>query len=94
MLTKGLNGYPGALVIPVVYKSMRQAMLRALPGEHPGLTWDELLLSLRPHLPGELFPTPRLVHWYAQTVKTDLEAERLLVSLPGRTERFWQIESV
>jgi len=39
-----------------VYHAMRDAMLKVLPTGAPGMTRDQMLNALVPHLPGDLFP--------------------------------------
>lgn len=60
------------------YEAMREAMLRALPAQAPGLTQSELFEAVVPHLPDALFPGGAKSGWWAKTVQLDLEAKGLV----------------
>lgn len=76
--------HPGRLkeVDAAMYRSMRAAMLAALPAAAPGLTRDELLAALPAHLPHDLFPDGKNATWWSKAVQLDLEAKRLVVREP------------
>jgi hypothetical protein len=57
------------------YHAMKQAMLRVLPSEEPGLTQAEIREAVVPHLPDDLFPRGSTAGWWAKTVQLDLEAK-------------------
>src|SRR4030095_6173907 len=84
MRTKTVHkGKSGANVTPAKYNAMRDAMLSILPGEEPGLTWDEMVQAIAPKLPQELFPHLGSVRWYSKAVQLDLEARREIERVPG-----------
>ena len=62
-----------------MYQAMRQAMLKALPAQAPGLTQDEMIQAVKPYLPEELFPGGAKAGWWAKSVQLDLEAKKVIV---------------
>jgi hypothetical protein len=83
MLTENINtGRASTHVIPAKYEAMREAILAALPGEEPGLTYDELVDAVAPRVNEEQFPHIRSVRWYTKCVQLDLEARRLIERIP------------
>jgi hypothetical protein len=63
----------------VKYQAMKQAMMRVLPIEAPGLTQAEIRESVVPHLPDDLYPGGSTAGWWAKTVQLDLEAKGSIV---------------
>ncbi|PSH64192.1 MULTISPECIES: DUF6958 family protein [Phyllobacterium] len=61
-----------------MYDAMRQAYLKVLPGELPGLTLAQISERLAGELPQELFPGGAKAGWWAKTVQLDLEAKGLV----------------
>ncbi len=68
------------------YKSMRDAILKALPKKAPGLTRAEMFAAVLPHLSKALFPGGAKANWWAKTVQLDLEAKRLVVRQAATSE--------
>jgi hypothetical protein len=62
-----------------MYQAMKQAMLKVLPDDEPGLTQAEILEAVVSHLPEDLFPGGAKAGWWAKTVQLDLEAKGRLV---------------
>jgi hypothetical protein len=73
------------------YEAMRQAMIAALPRRAPGLSYDEMVDAVRPHLPESLFPGGDKAGWWAKTVQLDLEAKGL-IARRGKPAR-WRLAS-
>ena len=75
------------------YEAMKQAMLKVLPSDAPGLDQNQVREAVVPHLPGDLFPGGATAGWWAKTVQLDLEAKGVLVreaSKPLRWHRSMQ----
>jgi hypothetical protein len=73
--------HPGQvkLVDGVMYAAMRQAFLKILPRNPPGLTVEKIYDGVTAHLPDELFPLGAKAGWWAKTVQLDLEAKGVIV---------------
>lgn len=52
-----------------MYHAMRDAMLKVLPTEAPGLTRAQMLDALVPHLPDDLFPGGAKAGWWSTHAK-------------------------
>lgn len=61
------------------YQAMRQAMLKALPVQAPGLTQGEMIEAVKRYLPADLFPGGAKAGWWAKSVQLDLEAKKVIV---------------
>ena len=70
------------------YEAMKQAMLKVLPDNAPGLNQNEIREAVLPHLPGDLFPGGATAGWWAKTVQLDLEAKEILVREPSKPLRW------
>jgi len=57
------------------YDAMYQAMREVLPKRSPGLTQNEMLEAVIPHLPQSLFPGGSKAGWWVKTVQLDQEAK-------------------
>ena len=77
-------GQPGKLyrVDAAKYAAMRQAMLKALPAEAPGLTVEATIAAVKPLLPEQLFPGGDTAGWWVKCVQLDLEAKRIIARTP------------
>ena len=72
------------------YRAMKDAMLRVLPKEEPGLTQAEVREAVIPHLPDDLYPEGATAGWWAKTVQLDLEAKGILIREAARPLRWHQ----
>ena len=73
-----------------MYHAMREAILKVLPTEAPGMTEAEFREAVRPHLPGDLFPGGAKAGWWSKSVQLDLEANGVIArerSTPLRWHR-------
>jgi hypothetical protein len=61
------------------YEAMKTAVLKVIPGKSPGMTVAELLDSIRPKLPQDVFPGGAKAGWWLKAVQLDLEAKSVLV---------------
>jgi hypothetical protein len=61
------------------YQAMKQAMLKVLPTEEPGLTQTQIREAVIPYLPEDLFPGGSTSGWWAKTVQLDLEAKGTVI---------------
>jgi hypothetical protein len=68
------------------YWPMRAAILRAVPDEAPGISFEQLVDQITLMVDGSLFQAPRTIDWYARLVQLDLEARELLHRVEGATE--------
>ena len=68
---------------PTNYALMRDAILRVLPAEPPGMTLGELLDAVAPLLPKEQFPDRKTLVWYGRTVPNDLVVRGEVDYVPG-----------
>jgi len=78
-------------VSAIMYEAMKQAMLKVLPSEGPGLTQAEIRQAVVPHLPDDLYPGGAKAGWWAKAVQLDLEAKRIVVREAGKPLRWHQI---
>jgi hypothetical protein len=62
-----------------MYEAMKQAILKILPAERPGLTQTEIRAGVVAHLPKDLYPNGAKSDWWAKLVQLDLEAKEQLV---------------
>jgi hypothetical protein len=60
------------------YEAMKQAYLRILPSEAPGLNGTEIVEQVKAHLPEDLFPGGEKAGWWAAAVQLDLEAKGVI----------------
>lgn len=73
-----LAGYT-QVVDAKMYEAMKQAILKVLPAEKPGLTQMEIRNAVIAHLPKELYPNGAKSDWWSKLVQLDLEAKDQLV---------------
>jgi hypothetical protein len=71
-----------------MYHAMRDALLRVLPAQPPGLTQSEMVGAVVAHLPGDLFPGGSKAGWWSKAVQLDLEAKGILVREATRPLRW------
>lgn len=71
------------------YSAMKEALMRVLPAEPPGLTVAAAKEALLPHLSQALFPGGDKAGWWLKAVHLDLEAKGVLgrVAKPVRLFR-------
>jgi hypothetical protein len=70
------------------YEAVRDALLKALPAQPPGLTYAEWTGAIVPALSAELFPGGAKAGWWTKTVQLDLEAKGLIVREQGSPLRW------
>ena len=73
------------------YWAMKQAMLRVLPKEEPGLTQAEIRDAVTSHLPEDLYPGGSTAGWWAKTVQLDLEAKGTVIREATKPLRWHQV---
>jgi len=84
--------HPGSSsnVDAILYYAMREALLKVLPPDAPGLTEAEFRDAVLPHLPDDVFPGGAKAGWWSKSVQLDLEAKGLIArerSTPLRWHR-------
>jgi hypothetical protein len=75
----------------VKYHAMKQALLKALPQQSPGLTQAEMFDAVLPHLPEEIFPGGAKAGWWVKCVQLDLEAQGVIVREASKPLRWHQM---
>jgi hypothetical protein len=74
-----------------MYHAMRDAMLKVLPTGAPGMTRDQMLDALVPHLPADLFPGGAKAGWWSRAVQLDLEAKGVIARESSEPLRWHRI---
>lgn len=69
------------------YTAMRDALLRVLPSEAPGLTVAAAKDALLPLLPAELFPGGEKAGWWLKAAQLDLEKKGVIARAEGSPVR-------
>lgn len=60
------------------YTAMRDAVLKHVPADEPGATPAQLIETVKPDLPQDLFPGGEKAGWWFKCVQLDLEAKGIL----------------
>lgn len=60
------------------YEAMRDALLKALPTDPPGMKVKDAIEALKPHLNQDLFPGGAKAGWWQKAVQLDLEAKNII----------------
>jgi hypothetical protein len=71
---------------------MREAYLKILPYEAPGLTGEEIIAAVKPHLPEDLFPGGEKAGWWAAGVQLDLEAKGIIKRSEKPPVRLYRVQ--
>lgn len=84
---------PGKLfrVEAAKYHAMRDALLKVLPADPPGMTFKEMKQALLPYLPDNLFPGGEKAGWWLAGVQLDLEAKKIITRLATKPLRFHKL---
>lgn len=73
------------------YVAMKNAMLKAIPTNAPGLTAKEIKSKLISLVPGELWPNGEKIGWWQKAVQLDLEAKGVLArDSKSKPLRWWR----
>jgi len=75
------------------YQVTREALLKLLPQQSPGLTQKEIQAQIPAYLPASLFPEGQKSGWWAKTVQLDLEAKKLLIRESTKPLRWYCAEN-
>jgi len=73
------------------YTAMKAAIFKALPRQAPGLTFDEAVALVKPHLPNALYPAGATSGWWFKTLQLDLEAKGLMQRANTKPLRWWVV---
>ncbi|RYE08938.1 MAG: hypothetical protein EOP22_11460 [Hyphomicrobiales bacterium] len=78
-------GQPGKLyrVDAAKFEAMRKAVLKVLPTAAPGMSVEDTIAAVKPHLPADLFPGGEKAGWWVKAVQLDLEAKRTIARTPS-----------
>ena len=60
------------------FEAMREAYLKILPAEAPGISAEEIIKRVMPHLPEAQFPGGEKAGWWMAAVQLDLEAKGVI----------------
>src|SRR5262244_2145862 len=83
VVTKHPAGKSGRSISKQSYQAMKRAMLSTLRGKE--LTHTELFRKLNQGLKGKF---PGNISWYAETVKLDLEARKVIERTSARPQKY------
>ena len=61
------------------YEAMRDAVLKVVISEKPGMTYAEIKQAIQPLLPQDLFPGGAKSGWWLKCVQLDLEYKGVIV---------------
>jgi hypothetical protein len=86
-------GQPGKTyrVDAAKFGAMREAVLRALPTEEPGMSVSDLIAKVKPKLPPELFPDGEKAGWWVKAVQLDLEAKKIIARAAKPPVRLYRL---
>jgi hypothetical protein len=86
-------GQPGKTyrVDATKYGAMRQAVLKVLPAEAPGMAVSELISAVKAELPQALFPGGEKAGWWVKCVQLDLEAKHIIARAPKPPVRLYRV---
>lgn len=73
------------------YMAMREALMKVLPGDPPGLTVAEAKDALLKYLSEEHFPGGDKAGWWLKAVQLDLEAKNVIKRGPGSPVRLFRV---
>ena len=73
------------------FTAMRAVYLGCIPRDGPGATPAEVLKTLIPALPQDLFPGGEKAGWWAKAVQLDLEAKGTIRRAPGAPVRLIRV---
>ena len=74
------------------YEAMRKAYLHILPTEAPGLSAEQIIERVKPHLPEDLFPNGEKAGWWVAAVQLDLEAKGVIKRGGVKPVRLYRLE--
>lgn len=72
------------------YEDMKQAMLKIMSSDQPGMTAKEIKEAALPHLSPDLFPEGKTSGWWAKSVQLDLEAKGVLARSDTKPLRWYK----
>jgi hypothetical protein len=72
------------------YMAMREALLKSLPFDPPGITVAEANEAILPYLNNELFPGGAKAPWWLKAVQLDLEAKGVIKRGPKSPVRLFR----
>ncbi len=75
------------------FEAMREAYLKILPAEAPGISADEIIQRVIPHLPEALFPGGAKAGWWVAAVQLDLEAKGVIKRGGVKPVRLYRVAS-
>jgi hypothetical protein len=78
VLNPNVPGY-SSTVERTRYEDVRKALLKALPKKAPGMTQNQMMKAVLPHLSRKLFPGGAKASWWTKCVQLDLEARGAVI---------------
>lgn len=78
-------GQPGKTyrVDAAKFAAMHKAVLKVLPSKAPGMSVEDTIAAVKPHLPADLFPGGEKAGWWVKAVQLDLEAKKVIARTPS-----------
>lgn len=73
------------------YEPMRDALLKVLPANEPGLTVAEAKAAVLPLLPQDMFPGGEKAGWWLKAAQLDLEAKGRIRRGKGSPVRLFRV---
>lgn len=73
------------------YEAMKSAFMEILPAEAPGLSAEQIIEQVTPHLPQDLFPGGNKAGWWVALVQLDLEAKGIIKREGSRPVRLYRV---
>ena len=74
------------------YHAMREVLLKVIPKDMPGMSQNEMIEAIQPHLPQALWPGGEKSGWWMKSVQLDLEAKGLVKRNASVKPLRWYIE--
>lgn len=74
------------------YSDVRQALLKVLPSEPPGMTAAASIAALKPFLDQSLFPGGAKAGWWHKTVQLDLEAKGIIARTDAKRLHLYRVK--
>lgn len=86
-------GQPGKTyrVDAAKFAAMKEAVLRALPKDAPGMSVSDLIAAVKPKLPQDLFPGGEKAGWWVKAVQLDLEAKKIIARADKPPVRLYRV---
>ncbi|MGR3490948.1 MAG: DUF6958 family protein [Shimia sp.] len=75
------------------FEHVSAVLMTTLPGEAPGMTFEEVKAAVRDGLDPALFPGGQKMGWWLKTVQLDHEARGMVARSSTSPLRFWKTQA-